>query len=153
MRTPVRAAIKLYLLVAVVISSSTAALGQPAPTSNYTSIDATSGKPVQLSYHASAHKNCAPAPLPTIHVTQPPKSGVLTVRRAILSTDKVAGCPHIKVPAQVVFYQAHPSYTGPDHLDYEVTNENGEVTTYDITITVKAPPATNPPVPTKSSPL
>jgi hypothetical protein len=42
---------------------STVALAQPAPTNNYTSIEVTSAKPVQLGYYASAHKNCTPAPV------------------------------------------------------------------------------------------
>jgi hypothetical protein len=70
---------------------------------------------------------------------------MLTVRTAILTTDKITGCPPIKTPARVVFYQARAGYTGADHVDYEVTSENGEVATYDVTITVKAPPATSPP--------
>ena len=131
------------LVVAVI---SNAALAQPAPTSNYTSIEATSDKPVQLSYHGSAHKNCTPAPLPTIRVVQVPKAGTLTVRRALLTTDKIAGCPGLKIPAQVVFYQARAGATGRDHIVYEVTDFNGEVGTYDVTIKIKeAPEQVRPP--------
>ena len=121
---------------------ATATLAQDA---NYTSVEATSDKPVQLGYHASAHKNCTPAPLPTIRVIEAPKSGTLTVRSAVLTTDKVAGCPGLKTPAQVVFYLARAGYAGPDHVKYEVTSENGEVATNDVTITVKAAPAQSPP--------
>jgi hypothetical protein len=116
-----------------------------AQATNYTSVEATAGKPVQLTYHASANKNCTAAPLPTIRVTQAPKAGVLTVRPAVLMTAKVAGCPKIKVPAQVVLYQANEGYVGPDHVGYEVTNSNGEVGDFDVTITVKAAPAPGPP--------
>ena len=121
--------------------SATAALAQDA---NYTSVEATSGKPLQLSYHASAHKNCTAAPLPTIRVIEAPKSGTLTVRGAVLKTDKLAGCPGLKTPAQVVFYLAHAGYVGPDHVKYEVTSANGEVATNDVTIVVKPPPAPRP---------
>ena len=121
---------------------ATATFAQDA---NYTSVTATSEKPVQLGYHASAHKNCTPAALPTIRVIEAPKSGTLTVRRAVLTTDKVVGCPGLKTPAQAVFYLAHAGYTGPDRVKYEVTTENGEVATYDVTITVKAAPAQSPP--------
>jgi hypothetical protein len=120
---------------------ATAALAQAA---NYTSVETISATPVQLSYHATAHKNCTPAPLPVVRVIEAPKSGMLTVRKAVLTTDKVAGCPAVKTPAQVVLYQARVGYAGPDHVKYEVTSENGEVATYDVTITVKAP-ATSPP--------
>ena len=56
-----------------------------AQATNYTSVEATAGKPVQLTYHASAHKNCTPAPLPTVRVTQSPKAGFLIVRKAVLT--------------------------------------------------------------------
>jgi hypothetical protein len=127
---------------ALAANIGTTALAQAA---NYTSVEATSDTPVQLSYHGSAHRNCTPAPLPTIRVIEAPKSGTLTVRRAMLTTDKVAGCPLFKTPAQVVFYKARAGYMGGDHLNYEVTSENGEVATYDVTITVKAPPVMSPP--------
>ena len=116
-----------------------------AQDANYSSVKATSDKPVQLSYHASAHKNCTPAQQPTIRVIEAPKSGTLTVRKGVITTDKVAGCPGLKAPAQVVFYVARTDYAGSDHVKYEVTSENGEVDTYDVTITVKAAPAQSPP--------
>jgi hypothetical protein len=146
MRTPVLTLAVLIPLVAAAISISTVALAQPAPTSNYTSIEATSDKPVQLSYHGSAHKNCTPAPLPTVRIIEAPKSGILTVRKAVLTTDKIAGCPGLKIPAQVVSYQARAGAAGNDHIVYEVTDFNGEVGTYDVTIKIKeAPEQVRPP--------
>jgi hypothetical protein len=65
---------------------------------------------------------------------------MLTVRRGELKTDQVAGCPGLKIPAQVVFYQARAGATGSDHLVYEVTNPTGEVGTYDVTIKIKEAP-------------
>ena len=122
---------------------ATAALAQDA---NYSSVEASSDKPVQLGYHASAHKkNCAPASLPNIRVIEAPKSGTLTVRKAVLTTDMIAGCPGRKTPVEVVLYLAHADYAGPDQVKYEVTSESGAVATYDITITVKAAPAPSPP--------
>ena len=121
--------------------ASQMATGALAQDANYTSIEATSNKPAELSYHASAHKDCTPAKAPTVRVLESPKSGTLTVRKAMLTTDKVAGCPSLKAPAQVVFYSAQAGYVGPDHVKYEVTNEDGVVNTYDVTIGVKAAPA------------
>ena len=127
-------------------SPSPTATESVAQDANYTSVQATPNKPVELSYHASAHKeNCSPAPLPTIRVLEPPKQGFLTIRKAMLTTNKVAGCPNLKTPAQVVFYVARIGYAGPDHVKYEVTSENGEVASYDVTITVKPEPAQAPP--------
>ena len=129
----------VLLSVALTGILTSAALAQAA--TNYTSVEAPAGKPVQLTYHASANKNCTPAAPPTIRVTQPPKDGVLTVRKAVLTTDKIAGCPRLKTPVQVVFYQARADYVGPDHVGYEVTSSNGEVADYDVSITVKAAPS------------
>jgi hypothetical protein len=53
------------------------------------------------------------------------------MRRGELKTDQVAGCPGLKIPAQVVFYQARAGATGSDHLVYEVTTSTGEVGTYE----------------------
>jgi hypothetical protein len=111
-----------------------------AQTSNYTSFEATPGKPVQLGYYASTHKDCTPAPLPTIRVIEAPKSGTLTVRRGELKTDQVAGCPRLKIPAQIAFYQARAGASGSDHLVYEVANPTGEVGTYDVAINIKEAP-------------
>lgn len=110
-----------------------------AEDANYASVDAIPDKPLQLSYHASAHKsNCSPGALPTVRIIEAPKSGMLAVREAVLTTDKIAGCPALKTPAQVVFYTANTDYAGADHVKYEVKDENGEVATYDMTITVKS---------------
>ena len=129
-----------FIALALAAVISTVAHTQPAPSSNYTSIVAAPGKPVQLGYYASAHKNCTPAPLPVIRVIEAPKSGMLTVRRGQLKTDQIAGCPALKIPAQVVFYQARPGATGTDHLAYEVTTPTGEVGTYDVTVKIKEAP-------------
>ena len=105
---------------------------------SYASVEATPDKPVRLSYHASANRaNCSAEPAPTVRVTEPPKEGALVVREGVLTTDKVAGCPQLKVPAEVVFYEARDGYTGPDHVAYQVTDEKGQVASYDVTMTVK----------------
>lgn len=108
---------------------------------NYTSVEAIAGKPLQLTFHADAHKaTCSPAPLPTLRVIEPPKNGVLTARKAVLTTNKVAGCPALKTPALVVFYQGRDGYSGSDHVSYAVTNAEGQVQGFDVTIAVKPAP-------------
>jgi hypothetical protein len=131
-------------LVAVVATglAVTAAFAQSA---NYSSAEAVAGKLVQLGYYASAHKNCTPAEAPTVRVLMPPQHGTLSIRKAVLSTNKVAGCPGLKTPTQVAFYLANDNYVGPDKVSFEVTAEDGEVATYEITITVKAAPPASPP--------
>jgi len=135
---PMRASTML-LSCAFVCFVAAPALGQAI---NYTSVQAIAGKPVQLTYHADAHKStCSPAPMPTLRVVEPPKNGVLTVRQAVLTTNKVTGCPRLKTPALVVFYQANEGYSGSDHVRYAVTNAQGQTEGYDVTITVKPVPA------------
>jgi hypothetical protein len=60
-----------------------------------------------------------------------------------LKTDQIAGCPGLKIPAQVIFYQARAGAAGSDHLVYLVTNPTGEVGSYDVTITIKESPKSN----------
>jgi hypothetical protein len=72
-----------------------------------------------------------------------PRDRGVEIRRAHrgeLKTDRVAGCPGLKTPVQVVFYQARAGATGSDHLVYEVMNLTGEVGTYDVTITIEEAP-------------
>ena len=124
----------------------TVALAQDA---NYTSVQATPDKPVQLSYHASAHKeNCSAAPIPSVRVLEPPKAGFLKIRRAMLTTNEVAGCRGLNTHAEVIFYVARTGYAEPDHVKYEVTDDKRQIADYDATITVKAAePSQAPPTP------
>ena len=112
-----------------------------AQSANYTSVEVDTNKLLRLSYHASAHKDCTAGRLPTVGVIAPPTSGALMVRVAELTTARVSGCPKMKMPARVIFYQSVSGYAGADHVKYEVTSENGDVVIYDVTITVKRAPA------------
>jgi len=125
---------------AAAILVSAAALAQDAPSLNYTSFEATSAAPVQLGYYGAVHKDCTPAPMVTIRVSEPPKSGTFTIRPGQLTTSATAQCPGLKIPAQVVFYQARPDTAGTDHLVYEVINASHKVDAYDVTITIKEAP-------------
>ncbi|MGO8797796.1 MAG: hypothetical protein ACLQJL_01775 [Roseiarcus sp.] len=136
---------------AAVCATSAPALAQGAPSVNYTSFDATSAKPVQIGYYGSAHKDCTPAPLPNIRVVEPPKSGTLTFRRGVLTTSNVAGCPGLRIPAQVAFYRARAGATGTDHIVYLVTNTDGAAGAYDVTINIKEAP--NSPAPNPGNPI
>ncbi len=130
------------LAFALAAALSGAAVAQAPQTSNYSTVEAIPGKPVELGYHATARKNCSPAPLPTIRVIEAPRSGVLTVRKGELTTSRVAGCPKLKTPVQVVLYEARAGQGGTDHVIYEVTSVDGEVSRYDVTIKIgKASPA------------
>jgi hypothetical protein len=141
----------MLLSFALVCFVAAPVLGQAL---NYSSAQAVAGKPVQLTYHADAHKStCSPAPVPTLRVIEPPKQGVLTVRQAVQTTNKVGGCLGLKTPALVVFYQAKGNYTGSDHVRYAVTNAQGQTEGYDVTITVRPAPAADVPLSLPKQPM
>ena len=125
-----------------------AATGQPAPTTTYTSFDAMPGKSLQIGFYGSANKrDCAPARTPTIRVIEPPKAGSLMVRHSEVTADKVGSCGPFKIPVQAVLYTARHGDAETDRLIYEVTSANGQVATYQITISIKSSPAAPAPKP------
>ncbi len=133
----------LWAATAAVLPTS----AQAPPSVNYTSFDATSAKPVRIGWYGATHKDCTPAPLPRIEVTEPPMSGSLTIRPGELLTSATAACPNLKIPGKVLFYQARQGATGSDHLVYQVITAMNKVDAFDVTIHVKeAPmgPATGP---------
>lgn len=118
------------------------ALGQSAPTTNYTSVQAERGTPLRLGYHASAStKTCTATEPPTVRVVDPPDAGALSVKTGQLSTDKIKGCARMTIPARVLFYTPGRGDIDSDHLAYEVTTADGKVTIYDVTITIRDKPA------------
>ena len=132
---------RIVLVAAIMVAGIVSgALGQPAPSTNYTSIEAEPSKPLQVGYYAQAHKDCAPSKMPIVHVVEAPTLGTLTVRPGELKTDRVPNCPSLKIPAQVVLYQARDKATGSDHVMYSVTYPNGEIALYDVAIHIKEPP-------------
>lgn len=133
------------------VAMPTTSYAQDAPSVNYTAFDATSAKPVQLGYYATARKDCAPAPAPVIRVIEASRSGTLTVRGGELTTSNIAGCPRFKTQAQVVFYQARVGAVGTDHVVYAVTNAVGKMDAYDVTINIKEAPKS--PVPDSEKPI
>ena len=130
------------VLVAAVMAAGIAsgAYGQPAPSTNYTAIEAEPSKPLQVGYYAQAHKDCSPSKLPVVRVVEAPTLGTLTVRPSELNTDRVPNCPSLKIPAQVVSYRARDKATGSDHVMYAVTYPNGEIALFDVAIHIKEPP-------------
>jgi hypothetical protein len=136
------------LAAIAMVLTSTMAAAQLGPPTKYTSFKAVSGKAIELGNYASANQNCSPGPAPAIHVVEPPKSGTLTVHVAQLTYSNVFGCPPIKMPAQVLTYEARDSGVDRDHLIYDVAGAKGEVTIHDVTIEI-APPPKPAPVPSR----
>src|SRR5262249_46485904 len=131
---------RTVLLVATMLAGiAPATYGQPAPSTNYTSIEAEPNKLLQVGFYAQANKDCSPSKLPIVRVVEVPILGTLSVRASELKTDRVPNCPNLKVPAQVVTYQARANATGTDQVKYSVTYPNGEIALYDVSIRIKEP--------------
>jgi hypothetical protein len=107
-----------------------------AQSAQYRTVEVNSLRPVQLAYHALAKKDCSPAPLLQVQVTQPPKQGALTVKAAKLKTNRIADCPQLEVPVQLILYEAPRNFQGSDKVAYQVTNEKGETNTFVIVLTI-----------------
>lgn len=140
----------LLRVLALGAASVPSVSAQQAPTLNYTSYDAIPGRTIEIGYYGSANKNCVPAPPPAIRVSEAPQSGTLTVRGGSLTTDRVKGCPGLKLPIQILFYVARPDAAGSDHLRYVVTSQNGDVSGYDVTIRIHSAPREGDSSPEKS---
>jgi hypothetical protein len=116
------------------------AMAQPAPSNNYTTVEAVPGKPLHIGTYGSANrKDCSPLRAPTIRVIESPASGSLSVRLGEATVDKMAGCPPIKVPMQTLAYTAKAD-ADTDRIVYEVTSANGEVATNHVTIKILPKP-------------
>lgn len=117
-------------------SSIPGALAQPAPSKNYETVEAMPGKPVRIGIYGSANRrDCSPLRAPTIRVIEAPSSGSLSVRLGEATTDKIAGCPTIKIPVQAIVYTAKADAVS-DRVIFEVTNANGEVATHQIAVKI-----------------
>lgn len=140
-----RKAVLLGVVSAAAVAA-TVTMAQPAPSRNYTTIEAVPGKPVRIGIFGTANrKDCSPLRAPTIRVIESPSSGSLTVRLGEAKTDKVPGCPTIAVPIQSLIYAARAD-AETDRIVYEVTSANGEVATHEVTIKI-LPRPTSPSVP------
>ena len=71
-----------------------------------------------------------PSKAPTVRVLTPLQHGTLSIRKAVLATNGVAGCAGLKTPTQIAFYQAN-DYAGLNKVSFEVTSESREVATYE----------------------
>ena len=114
---------------------------QPSETHNYTSFTAIAGTPLHLGYYASINKDCSSAPLPTVRVIAAPRQGTLIVKLGELATQNVAGCPGLTTPARILMYETFKVEADIDHFIYEVTNANGDVGVFDISINIADRPA------------
>ena len=124
-----------WLLPFCLTLAMSAALAQ---TAKYASIEATAGASLRVGYYASAKKDCSPSPLSKVRVLSAPKHGVLSVQAGILSTNRIKGCPNLRLPVQMVLYLSHSGYVGTDALSYEITSGDGRSEVYHITLDVRS---------------
>ena len=135
--------IRSFIAVVVAFAGISAASAQPAPTTNYTSFEAEPGKSMQIAFYARANNDCSPSKLPVVRVVESPTLGTLTVRPSDVTTSKVANCPNLRVPGQLVLYTARDKAEGNDHVMYSVTFPDGQIMLYDVTVHVKELPKEN----------
>lgn len=113
----------------------------------YQSAQAVSGKEVRIGLFARANvKECKPLLSPNVRVVAPPGHGSLIIRTMTLITDRYPDCPHLKVPAQVLFYRSLTNYVGSDAVSVVVTSEDGRSSEVSIAIAVGKGAQGSPPV-------
>jgi hypothetical protein len=125
---------KTRISIMFIVASALPAYSQSA---NYKNTETIAGVASQLDYFATAKKDCSAAAPPTVRVITAPKHGLLTIRRGTVTTNKIENCPNLQTPVNVIFYTGNPGYVGPDEVVYEVTDSKGEVSVYNIALTVK----------------
>ena len=130
----------------VLCASITPAIAQSV---NYKSLDVTAGVASQVDYYATAKKDCSAAPPPSIKVVTVPKHGMLTVRRGTVTTNKIPSCPNLQTAVNVILYTGNAGFAGDDEIVYEVTDAKGEVTLYNIKVTVKEGSKPSEPLPSQ----
>jgi hypothetical protein len=104
----------------------------------YQSASAISGEEVRVGLFSRANvKECKPLSPPAVRVVAPPGHGSLVIRTMTLITDRYPDCPHLKVPAQVLFYRSLTNYVGPDAVTVIVASDDGRSSEVSIDIAVR----------------
>ena len=127
---------------AAVLLQSVAAVAQPAPSANYTTIEVEPGKISRIGIYAQGRKDCSPSKAPIVRVVEVPLAGILTIRPGNIKAATASSCPDLQVPAQIVLYQGREGASS-DHILYSVTYPNGEIALYDVAIRFKEVPKAN----------
>jgi hypothetical protein len=97
------------------------------------------GKPaanINVGIFASIHKNCTPAPLPTVRLLVPPAHGRVTVKQGRLRATNVKNCLAIESPAFVAIYRSERGFVGQDLFTFEIISQNGKSQLQKVTVTV-----------------
>jgi hypothetical protein len=94
------------------------------------------------SVSGDGRSTCHSQTLPEIRIVAQPTHGEVVVRVAQRAVEAPPGgplfyCAGRHVAARVVQYRSKPGYVGPDYLSYRVSFADGEVETYEKTLTVR----------------
>ncbi len=76
--------------------------------------------------------------MPEVKVVTQPSHGTLAIKSGKTKAGALARCPTLEVPAQGLFYQANPKFTGTDQVAYTVKNAEGRTQSFTLKINVNA---------------
>jgi hypothetical protein len=104
----------------------------------FRTVEAVPGKVVRIGLVGNVTKECTVGPMPEVKVVTQPSHGTLAVKSGKTKAGALARCPNLEVPAQGVFYQANPKFTGTDQVAYTVKNADGRTQSFTFKINVSA---------------
>lgn len=117
------------------------ALGLPAAAvaaeANKLAYTVESGKEIRIGIYATVAEPCKGAPVPQMRISRAPTGGKLIVRLMVVpipETDAV--CAGKKLPAQVLFYQSDPGFSGLDVVVIDAGVPGQAIQSQEISVTV-----------------
>lgn len=122
-------------MAAVAIAATSFATGAAAQDKLAYKVE--SGKEIRVGIYATVTEPCKGAPVPQLRIARAPTGGKLIIRLMIVpvpETDKV--CAGKKLPAQVLFYQSDPGFSGLDVVVIDAGVPGQSVRSQEISVTV-----------------
>ena len=124
--------------VSLVFFAITAAQCAWSQEQTFRTVEAAPGKVVRIGLVGNVTKECTVGPMPEVKVVTQPSHGTLAIKSGKTKAGALARCPSLEVPAQGVFYQANPKFTGTDQVAYTVKNADGRAQSFTLKINVSA---------------
>ncbi|WP_152048585.1 hypothetical protein [Aureimonas psammosilenae] len=91
-----------------------------------------SGKEVRLGWIGSVGSDCKPVEPQAVTPAKLAQHGQIRLVRGTVTTEKIAQCPSLSVPAIVVFYTSSPDFKGVD--SFALKAGDGAERTYTVTV-------------------
>ncbi len=104
----------------------------------FRTVEAAPGKVVRIGLAGNVTKECTVGPMPKVKVVTQPSHGTLAIKSGKTKAGALARCPTLEVPAQGIFYQANPKFTGTDQVAYTVKNAEGRTQSFTLKNNVNA---------------